>query len=141
MSDLTRRDALIVAGAGAAAASLAASPALAQPAPSPAPAFAGQHQPKPLRFDPTKLTGLSERLITSHWQNNYQGSVRALNTVEQKLAEAMANADFPPLIYSGLKREELHRTGSVVLHEYYFDQLGGNGQAGGDVAGALAQTF
>ena len=53
----------------------------------------------------------------------------------------MADADFPPLIYGGLKREELHRTGSVVLHEIYFDALGGNGQPGGDVVGALAQTF
>lgn len=140
MGELTRRDALIAAGTGAAA-SLAAGPALAQGAPSPAPAFAGQHQPKPLRFDPAKLTGLSERLIRSHWENNYQGSVRALNTVEQRLAAAMADADFPPVIYGGLKREELHRTGSVVLHELYFDALGGDGQAGGDVAGALAQTY
>jgi len=31
--------------------------------------------PKPLGFDPAKLKGLSERLITLHWQNNYQGSV------------------------------------------------------------------
>lgn len=142
MSEVNRRDAMLAAAAGAASLSLAAAaPALGQTeAPRP-PAFAGQHQPKPLRFDPAKLNGLSERLITSHWQNNYQGSVRGLNTVEQKLAEAMANADFPPLIYSGLKREELHRTGSVVLHEHYFDQLGGNGQPGGDVVQALAAAF
>ena len=141
MTDLTRRDALIAAGASAAAASLAASPALGQPASAPAAAFAGQHQPKPLRFDPTRLTGLSEKLVRSHWENNYQGSVRALNTVEQRLAAAMADADFPPLIYGGLKREELHRTGSIVLHEHYFDGLGGNGQPGGEVAGALAAAF
>lgn len=141
MGNLTRRDALIVAGAGAAAASLAAGPALAQGAPSPAPAFAGLHQPKPLRFDPAKLTGLSERLLRSHWENNYQGSVRALNAVEQRLAAAMAEADFPPLIYGGLKREELHRTGSVVLHELYFDALGGDGRPAGNIVGALAQTF
>jgi superoxide dismutase, Fe-Mn family len=140
MSELNRREAMLVAGAGAAAMALSTS-GVAQAQAVAAPAFAGQHQPKPLRFDPTKLTGLSERLITSHWQNNYQGSVRALNTVEQKLAEAMANAEFPPLIYSGLKREELHRTGSVVLHEYYFDQLGGNGQPAGDVVQALATAF
>src|SRR5262245_31743662 len=141
MSDLTRRDALLAAGAGAAVASLAAaSPALAQDTPRP-PAFAGQHQPKPLRFDPGKLTGLSERLIQSHWENNYQGSVRALNTIEQKLAAAMADKDFPPVAYSGLKREELHRTGSVVLHDLYFENLGGNGQRAGSVAEALATAF
>jgi len=143
MSEVTRRDALIAAGAGAATVSLvAASPALGQPAPPPAaPAFAGNHQPKPLKFDPAKLPGLSEKLITSHWQNNYQGSVKGLNTVEQKLAAAMADKDFPPLIYSGLKREELHRTGSVVLHEYYFDGLGGDGKPAGDVARALAAAY
>ncbi len=142
MSELNRRDAMLAAGMGAAAVTLAgASPALAQGAPSPVPAFAGDHQPRPLNFDPAKLTGLSEKLITSHWRNNYQGSVKALNTVEQKLAAAMADKDFPALVYSGLKREELHRTGSVVLHEYYFDGLGGDGKPAGDVARALAAAF
>ena len=141
MGELTRRDALIVAGAGAAAASLGASPALAQDTPSLAPAFAGRHQPRPLRFDPARLSGLSEKLITSHWENNYQGSVRALNAVERKLAEAVADSDFPPLLYGGLKREELHRTGSVVLHELYFDGLGGNGEPGGTVSQALSAAF
>jgi Fe-Mn family superoxide dismutase len=141
MSELTRRDAIVAAGAGAAAVSLAAGPALAQGAPPAVPAFAGNHQPRPLRFDPAKLPGLSEKLITSHWQNNYQGSVKGLNTVEQKLAAAMADKDFPALIYSGLKREELHRTGSVVLHENYFGGLGGNGKPAGDVARALATAF
>ena len=144
MSDLSRRDAMLAAAAGAATASLAAAaPAMAQAqAQTPrAPAFAGQHQPKPLRFDPTRLSGLSEKLIRSHWENNYQGSVRALNTIEQKLAEAMAEQDFPPLVYGGLKREELHRTGSVVLHELYFDGLGGDGRPAGSVGQALAQGF
>jgi len=141
MTNVTRRNALAAAGAGAAIVSLAGSSAVAQGAAAAAPAFAGQHQPRPLKFDPAKLTGLSEKLITSHWQNNYQGSVKGLNTVEQKLAAAMADKDFPPLIYSGLKREELHRTGSVVLHENYFDTLGGNGKPAGDVARALAAAF
>ena len=140
MDDLTRRDALIVAGVGAAA-SLGANPAAAQTPAAPPPAFAGRHEPKPLRFDPAKLTGLSERLVRSHWENNYQGSVRALNTIEQKLAGAMADSDFAPLLYAGLKREELHRTGSVVLHELYFDALGGNGEPGGDIARALGTAF
>jgi Fe-Mn family superoxide dismutase len=139
---MNRREAMLAAGAGAAAVTLAgAAPAFGQGAPASIPAFAGNHQPKPLKFDPAKLPGLSEKLITSHWQNNYQGSVKGLNTVEQKLAAAMADKDFPALIYSGLKREELHRTGSVVLHEYYFDGLGGDGKPAGDVAKALAAAF
>jgi len=143
MAELTRRGAIGAASAGAAGLTLAAvgSGAAAQAAPALVPAFAGNHQPKPLKFDPAKLPGLSEKLITSHWQNNYQGSVKGLNTIEQKLAAAMADNDFPALIYSGLKREELHRTGSVVLHENYFDSLGGDGKPAGDVARALAAAF
>lgn len=142
MADFTRRSAIGAASIGAAGLALsAAGDASAQPASAPVPAFAGNHQPKPLKFDPGKLTGLSEKLITSHWQNNYQGSVKGLNTVEQKLAAAMADKDFPALIYSGLKREELHRTGSVVLHENYFDGLGGDGKPAGDIARALATAF
>jgi Fe-Mn family superoxide dismutase len=42
-------------------------------------AFSGQHSPKPLPFDPAKLKGLSEKLVKSHWENNYGGAVKALN--------------------------------------------------------------
>src|SRR3546814_14284802 len=55
------------------------------------PAFAGNHQVKPLRFDPARLDGLSERLITSHHENNYAGSVKALNMIETRLAAALAD--------------------------------------------------
>jgi len=53
----------------------------------------GQHQPRPLAFDPTKLKGLSEKLIRSHWENNYGGAVKALNAVEQRLATIGASAN------------------------------------------------
>jgi len=143
MSELSRRDAIGAVSVGAAGLVLAAGlPAAAAEAEiARPPAFAGLHQPTPLRFDPAKLTGLSEKLIRSHWENNYQGSVRALNTIEGRLAAAMADKDFPPVAYSGLKREELHRTGSVILHDYYFEGLGGDGKPGGNVAQALAAAF
>ena len=141
MSELSRRETLIAAGLGAPALSFGQAAAGAQGLAVPAKAFAGEHQPKPLRFDPARLPGLSEKLIRSHWENNYQGSVRALNTVEQRLAAAMADKDFPAVLYGDLKREELHRTGSVVLHELYFDQLGGNGKSAGSVAQALSATY
>lgn len=106
-----------------------------------APAFAGQHQPKPLPFDAAKLKGISEKLIKSHWENNYQGAVKALNAVEQRLTAMLADKDLPAYIYGDLKREELIRTGSVVLHEHYFANLGGDGKAGGDVLNAIKQAF
>lgn len=110
-------------------------------APPPVPAFAGNHQVKPLKFDPAKLDGLSERLIRSHHENNYTGSVKALNMIEGRLAAALADPDLPPVVYGGLKREELHRTGSVILHELYFGALGGDGAAAGDVQKAIASAF
>ena len=105
------------------------------------PAFSGNYQPKPLKFDPAKLEGLSERLVRSHWENNYQGSVKTLNAVRTRLSAALADAEAPPAIYGELKREELHRTGSVVLHEIYFDGLGGDGQAAGSVHEAITAAF
>ena len=125
---------------GIGAAGLAAAPG-AEAMMSLPPAFAGQHQPVPLRFDSAKLDGLSERLIRSHWENNYQGSVRALNMIETRLAAAMADKDLPPVVYGGLKREQLHRTGSVVLHELYFGALGGDGRVSGGIRDALASCF
>ncbi|MFL2770950.1 MAG: superoxide dismutase [Rhodospirillaceae bacterium] len=104
-------------------------------------AFIGKHEPVPLPFNARKLDGLSEKLITSHWENNYVGSVKALNMIESKLALAMADQQIPPLVYNGLKREELHRTGSVILHEIYFGSLGGNGKSGGDILRALTDSF
>lgn len=91
--------------------------------------FAQTHQPKPLPFDSASLNGLSQGLIDSHWSNNYGGSVRALNETKRRLADALADRDLPAYIYNDLKREHLMRSGSVVLHEFYFDNLGGNGRA------------
>ena len=108
---------------------------------SPLPTFAGKHEPKPLPFDPAKLRGLSEKLIQSHWEHNYIGSVKALNMIEGRLGAAMQDADFPALVYGGLKREELHRTGSVILHEEYFGSLGGDGKPGGQIESALKSAF
>lgn len=132
----------VTAGAAVAATTLrAAEQGTVRPALSPMSAFAGNHKPAALRFDPAKLNGLSEKLIRSHWDNNYQGSVKALNMIERRLAAAMADKDFPPVVYGGLKREELHRTGSVILHELYFEQLGGNGQPTAAIRDALAASY
>jgi superoxide dismutase, Fe-Mn family len=140
MKELTRRDAMgtiITAGAGITLAGMKEAAAQTQAAP----AFSGQHQIKPLPFDPAKLKGISEKLIRSHHENNYSGAVRALNAVEQRLAAMLADKDLPPYVYGDLKREELVRTGSLVLHEIYFANLGGDGKAAGDVLEAIKKAF
>lgn len=104
-------------------------------------AFGYQHAPVPLPFDAKVLKGLSEKLMQSHWENNYGGAVRALNTVRGKLQQALADADAPPYLYNGLKREQLFRTGSVVLHELYFGNLGGAGKASASARSTIAASF
>ena len=105
------------------------------------PAFAASAALKPLGFDPARLNGLSERLIRSHWENNYGGSVKALAVVKRRLAEALDDKDIPPYVYNDLKREHLLRTGSVVLHELYFDNLGGDGNPDAAARSALSDAF
>lgn len=79
-----------------------------------------------LTFDPSQLQGLSERLLQSHHQNNYGGAVKRLRTIRRQLAE-LSFTDTPVFVLNGLKREELVATNSMLLHELYFDSLGGAG--------------
>lgn len=83
--------------------------------------------PLPLGFSPTQLNGFSERLITSHHANNYTGAVKRLNTI-RALLSALDLGSAPGFQVTGLKREELVATNSMLLHELYFTSLGGDGQ-------------
>jgi Fe-Mn family superoxide dismutase len=107
----------------------------------PTTAFDYQHVALPLPFDAKALKGVSARLIESHWENNYVGAVKALNTVRSRLVQALNDTNTPPYVYNGLKREQLVRTGSVVLHELYFANLGGGGQAAADARSRIAASF
>src|SRR6185369_1379159 len=95
---------------------------------------------KPLSCEPTKLKGLSVKLIVSHWENNYGGAVRRLNAIATQLAE-LDFAKAPVFVINGLKREELIATNSMILHELFFDSLGGEGEPGGPLAEAIAKDF
>jgi len=141
--DADRRLLLKATAAGMAVAAMAAPAARAQEGRTQVrtDSFAQSHQPKPLPFNSASLNGLSQRLIDSHWSNNYGGSVRALNETKRRLADALADRDLPAYIYNDLKREHLMRTGSVVLHELYFENLGGSGRADSDAQRLLAAGF
>ena len=94
-------------------------------------------QAKPISFKPARLNGLSWRLIASHYENNYGGAVRRLNAIRGELA-TLDPTTAPGFRLNGLKREELIATNSMLLHELYFEALGG---AGGDPVGDLAQAI
>ena len=102
-------------------------------------AFAGKHVPAPLPFDPAKLSGVSEKMIVSHHDNNYTGAVKHLNKVEEQIAAI--TKDTPGFLVTGLKERELTFTNSMILHEQYFGNLGGNGKADGLVQQKLAASY
>ncbi|MDL2398905.1 Fe-Mn family superoxide dismutase [Rhizobium mayense] len=98
------------------------------------------HRIMPLPFKPPRLVGLSERLLASHYENNYGGAVRRLHAIERRLDELDWSAA-SVFDINGLKREELVAANSAILHEIYFDGLGGSGDAAGDLAEALESDF
>jgi superoxide dismutase, Fe-Mn family len=98
------------------------------------------YEMKPLPFDPSRLKGLSEKLIVSHHENNYGGAVKRLNAISTQL-QALSWADAPVFAINGLKREELIAANSMILHELYFDSIGGAGPPTGTVIQALADGF
>src|SRR5450759_2264403 len=78
---------------------------------------------RPLSCDPARIKGMSERMIISHYENNYGGAVKRLNLIEEKLAE-LDYANAAGFLINGLKREELIAMNSMILHELFFDGLG-----------------
>src|SRR5436190_23565108 len=81
---------------------------------------------RPLLLKPQWMNGLSERLLVSHYVNNYGGALRRLNAIRARVA-TLGWARTPTFEINGLKREELIAAGSVILHEVYFESLGGHG--------------
>ncbi|MHB1232088.1 MAG: Fe-Mn family superoxide dismutase [Burkholderiales bacterium] len=98
------------------------------------------YEMRPLSCDPSKLNGLSEKIIVSHYENNYGGAVKRLNAIAEQWAE-LDCASAPVFVINGLKREELIAYNSIVLHELYFDSLGSGIGPSGKLYEALVRDF
>lgn len=98
------------------------------------------YQMKPLSCIPSRLKGLSEKLIVSHYENNYGGAVKRLNAICDQVA-GLDLASAPVFAVNGLKREQLIAMNSMILHELYFDGLGGEGAPGGALTEAIKRDF
>jgi superoxide dismutase, Fe-Mn family len=48
------------------------------------------YQIKPMPFDPKSISGISEKVLVSHYENNYGGAVKRLNAIGAQLADAIA---------------------------------------------------
>jgi Fe-Mn family superoxide dismutase len=95
---------------------------------------------KPLGCDPQRMKGMSEKLIVSHYENNYGGAVKRLNLIQEQLAGLDFNTA-PNFLINGLKREELIATNSMILHELFFDGLGDESAPGKELRSALTRDF
>lgn len=102
--------------------------------------MAQEKQVKPLKYQ--SLEGLSEKQLKEHHDVLYAGYVKKLNEIRTKLETAdrgEANATYS--LYGELKREEAFAANAIRLHEHYFDNLGGDGTASGDILQMIKEDF
>jgi Fe-Mn family superoxide dismutase len=97
-------------------------------------------QVKALPFDPTGVPGLSEKLLRSHYDNNYTGAVNRLGTISAELS-GLDLATTPGYRMNGLKREELIAWNSMILHEIYFAGLVAAERPSASLAQAVERDF
>jgi len=93
----------------------------------------------PLKFTPQRLIGFSEKMILSHYNNNYGGAVKRAKLIEEKIA--LLDSNTSPFELGSLKREQMVALNSMILHEYYFDNLGSSGQIGIVLQKGLEASF
>jgi len=89
-----------------------------------------------------ELRDISQRTIENHWGKLYQGYVKKWQEIQNKLEKVdlpSANATFSEL--RALKVEETFATNAVILHEAYFDILGGEGMPEGEIIKAIERDF
>lgn len=89
-----------------------------------------------------KLEGISEKNIAVHHDKLYEGYVKKWQEIDEKLKTvdtSMANAVFSDL--RELKLEESFAANAIVLHEAYFDILGGDGKKNGEIIKAIERDF
>ncbi len=88
-----------------------------------------KHPIKPLPFAYGFLHGISEQVNKWHHDTHYAGYVNKRNEVETELENvdrAKANANWS--LFRALKDRETFNANAQVLHEMYWDSLGGDGK-------------
>lgn len=93
-------------------------------------------------FELSNLEGLSENQISEHLKL-YAGYVKNLNALEEKITSLKDSAEENATVLAELKRRRGFEFNGMRLHEYYFEQLGGNGAAsnGSGLMKALAEEY
>lgn len=99
------------------------------------------YQPK--KFDLKGLDGISDNQISQHKDTLYVGYVNKLNEIEERLRTVdVSKANQVYSDFRGLKADETFALNGVVLHELYFENLGGKGsKPKGKLADLIVREF
>ena len=105
--------------------------------------MATEREAKALKDSCLTMNGISKEEIDQHYGILYTGYVKKLNEIRSKLGTvdyAAANQSYSDL--RGMKTEETFCLNGTLLHEWYFDNLGGKGgQAHGRVLELIERDF
>lgn len=90
----------------------------------------------------TSLEGLSEKQLKEHHDVLYAGYVNKWNQIRKDLVDAdksLANATYST--FRELKNEQSFAGNAIKLHEAYFNNLGGDGQAKNEILELIVDDF
>ncbi len=102
---------------------------------------------KPLPFEASILKGISEKTLAVHHDKLYAGYVAKKDVIAEELkkfvsGEKSAEGANPTMSeLRALKDGETFAINGVYLHEAYFDNLGGKGEANGSLAKAIEEKY
>src|SRR3989344_5156119 len=100
------------------------------------------HEYKIKNLKYSELPGISKRQLDEHHDVLYAGYVKKLNEIQSKIPSvdlSQANATYSEL--GELKREETFAANGVILHEEYFDNLGGTGKEVDNIVIEIKEEF
>ncbi|MFA5828706.1 MAG: Fe-Mn family superoxide dismutase [Candidatus Shapirobacteria bacterium] len=94
------------------------------------------------KYNFSELKGISQKTMDEHYGKLYSGYVKKWQEIQDRLKatdKTTANATFSDLREA--KLEEGFAANAVLLHEAYFDILGGDGVPGGEILQKICDDF
>lgn len=97
------------------------------------------YETKDLKFayDALEQDGISPETLEVHHDRLYDGYVSKRNAVKEALDSPPDDGDH----FRSLKKKETYVADGAILHELYFDTLGGDGEPTGEVAEKIREDF
>jgi len=98
------------------------------------------YETKDLKFgyDALEKDGISAHTLEVHHDRLYDGYVNKRNAVKEALDRAPTEGSDE---FRALKKKETYVADGAILHELYFDTLGGDGEPRGEVAEKIKEDF